>query len=100
MTTYVCLSLCGIIVSLLGFGFTYFCADWHIKVKLCTLFSVLCGILLSLLVVTCAKGYEMDNEPPTALDVYRGKTALDINYYIVEGDTIKADSVVFYLYEL
>ena len=56
-------------------------------------FTLLLGLVLGML-ISCTL-YERNNETtPTALDVYRDKTTLNINITYQDGNIIECDSIV------
>lgn len=85
MTLWEIMSLSAFVTMLLGVLFIGIGAT---KGGFC---SVVLGIMLGLMAIV-AKGREKEVTTPTALDVYRGKTTLEITY----RDSVAVDSVVVY----
>ena len=85
MTPWEIISLSAFVTMLLG---VLFIGAGATKGGLC---SVALGIILGLMAIV-VKGREKEVTIPTALDVYRGKTTLEITY----RDSVAVDSVVVY----
>ena len=88
MTLWEIVSLSAFVTMLLG---VFFIGAGATKGGLC---SVSLGIILGLMAIV-VKGREKEVTTPTALDVYRGKTTLEITY----RDNVAVDSVVVYKME-
>ena len=84
MTAWEIISLSAFITMLLG-AFLIVGAP---KVGLC---SMLAGAIVGIMAIV-VKEREEKETTPTALDVYRGKTTLEITY----RDSVAVDSVVIY----
>ena len=85
MTLWEIVSLSAFVTMLLG---VFLIGAGATKGGLC---SVALGIILGLMAIV-VKGREKEVTTPTALDVYRGKTELEITY----RDSVAVDSVVVY----
>ena len=59
---------------------------------------VICGALIGV-VMGMYTMYSVENSIPKAIDVYRNKTELEVNYTIKNNDTISVDSLVVFKYE-
>lgn len=59
---------------------------------------VICGAVIGA-VMGMYTMYSAENSIPKAIDVYRNKTELEVNYTIKNNDTISADSLVVFKYE-
>jgi len=83
MTIY---QIIGIIAGIIIIGSLLLCAIGEIKTGVCT-------TIIGVIMLLCA--YIIDTKQiikPTALDVYRGKTTLEVTY----RDSVAVDSVVVY----
>ena len=56
---------------------------------------VICGALIGV-VIGMYTMYSVENSIPKAIDVYRNKTELEVNYTIKNNDTISVDSLVVF----
>jgi hypothetical protein len=56
---------------------------------------VICGALIGV-VMGMYTMYSVENSIPKAIDVYRNKTELEVNYTIKNNDTISVDSLVVF----
>lgn len=56
---------------------------------------VICGALIGV-VMGMYTMYSVENSIPKAIDVYRNKTELEVNYTIKNNDTIRVDSLVVF----
>lgn len=59
---------------------------------------VICGAVIGV-VMGMSTMYCAEKPIPKAIDVYRNKTELDVNYTIKNNDTISVDSLVVFKYE-
>ena len=84
MTAWEVLALSAFITMLLGVGLLLFGAEKG------GLWTVVAGVILGIAAVIVQECCEVT--PPTALDVYRGKTTLEITY----RDSVAVDSTVVY----
>ena len=63
---------------------------------------VICGAVIGLVMgmyTIYDAMYDAEKSMPKAIDVYRNKTELEINYTIKNNDTISVDSLVVFKYE-
>lgn len=56
--------------------------------------SVAAGLLIAIICAGIYNAYH--DKVPTALDVYRGNTALQIDYTSIDGEITKADTIVVF----
>ena len=84
MTAWEVLALSAFIAMLLGAGLLSLGAEKR------GLWTVVAGVILGIVAVIVQECCEV--APPTALDVYRGKTTLEITY----RDSVAIDSTVVY----
>ena len=56
---------------------------------------VICGAVIGV-VMGMYTMYSVENSIPKAIDVYRNKTELEVNYTIKNNDTISVDSLVVF----
>ena len=56
---------------------------------------VICGAVIGV-VMGMYTMYSVENSIPKAIDVYRNKTELEVNYIIKNNDTISVDSLVVF----
>ena len=76
-----------IVVGIIGFITALYCGKWYDDM----LGTVSCVLFMIGLIITM--GYVIDKDiTPTAMDVYRGKTTLEITY----KDGVAIDSVVVF----
>ena len=59
---------------------------------------VICGAIIGV-VMGMYTMYSVEKSIPKAIDVYRNKTELEVNYTIKNNDTISVDSLVVFKYE-
>ena len=59
---------------------------------------VICGAVIGV-VMGMNTMYYAEKSIPKAIDVYRNKTELEVNYIIKNNDTISVDSLVVFKYE-
>ena len=59
---------------------------------------VICGAVIGV-VMGMNTMYYAEKSIPKAIDVYRNKTELEVNYTIKNSDTISVDSLVVFKYE-
>ena len=59
---------------------------------------VICGAVIGA-VMGMFTMYSAEKSIPKAIDVYRNKTELEVNYTIKNSDTISVDSLVVFKYE-
>lgn len=59
---------------------------------------VICGAVIGI-VMGMYTMYDAEKSIPKAIDVYRNKTELEVNYTIKNNDTISVDSLVVFKYE-
>ena len=59
---------------------------------------VICGAVIGV-VMGMNTMYYAEKSIPNAIDVYRNKTELEVNYTIKNSDTISVDSLVVFKYE-
>jgi hypothetical protein len=59
---------------------------------------VICGAVIGA-VMGMSTMYCAEKSTPKAIDVYRDKTELEVNYTIKNNDTISVDSLVVFKYE-
>ena len=59
---------------------------------------VICGAVIGA-VMGMYTMYDAEKSIPKAIDVYRNKTELEVNYTIKNSDTISVDSLVVFKYE-
>lgn len=82
MSSIIVILILIISVGIMLYGLAYDSFGWRIF-----------GVILFLICLTIiVSTYEPDNKTPTALDVYRGKTTLQITY----KDSIPIDTIVVY----
>lgn len=63
---------------------------------------VICGAVIGVVMGMCtmyAAEKDAEKSIPKAIDVYRNKTELEVNYTIKNSDTISVDSLVVFKYE-
>jgi hypothetical protein len=60
--------------------------------------NVICGAVIGV-VMGMYTMYDAEKSIPKAIDVYRNKTELEVNYTIKNNDTINVDSLVVFKYE-
>jgi hypothetical protein len=60
--------------------------------------NVICGAVIGA-VMAMYTMYAAEKQIPKAIDVYRNKTELEVNYTIKNNDTINVDSLVVFKYE-
>ena len=60
--------------------------------------NVICGAVIGA-VMGMYTMYASEKSIPKAIDVYRNKTELEVNYTIKNNDTISVDSLVVFKYE-
>lgn len=59
---------------------------------------VICGAVIGAIMGMYTM-YDAEKSIPKAIDVYRNKTELEVNYTIKNNDTISVDSLVVFKYE-
>lgn len=59
---------------------------------------VICGAVIGAIMGMYTM-YSAEKSIPKAIDVYRNKTELEVNYTIKNSDTISVDSLVVFKYE-
>ena len=59
---------------------------------------VICGAVIGAIMGMYTM-YSAEKSIPKAIDVYRNKTELEVNYTIKNNDTINVDSLVVFKYE-
>lgn len=59
---------------------------------------VICGAVIGAIMGMYTM-YDAEKSIPKAIDVYRNKTELEVNYTIKNSDTISVDSLVVFKYE-
>ena len=85
MAAWEIISLSAFITTILG---AFLIAISETKGGLC---SMIMGVIMGIMAIA-VKEHEDKGTTPTALDVYRGKTTLEITY----RDSVAVDSVVVY----
>ena len=86
------------IIVMVLLGAILFCVTYIADCQKYAGVHVICGAVIGAIMGMYTM-YAAEKSIPKAIDVYRNKTELEVNYTIKNNDTISVDSLVVFKYE-